>query len=197
MQERNAKCLWGFILALLLGGLPIVPIITLVVCISGIRECLPSTKNKWMGIVGAVLSILSLIVQFIVLAVVVFTVAYGVDKFNETTLNDIVIDTEAEVDSDAEETNESEGNPEIVTEEVSEEMTESEGNPEIVTEEVSEEMTEVEQADGEETTEEAADLLLTEEPTNTKRSGETLPEVGEYEAYDYWGGYRGETDNGY
>ena len=179
MQERNAKCLWGFILALLLGGLPIVPIITLVVCISGIRECLPSTKNKWMGIVGAVLSILSLIVQFIVLAVVVFTVAYGVDKFNETTLNDIVIDTEAEVDSDAEETNESEGNPEIVTEEVSEEMTE------------------VEQADGEETTEEAADLLLTEEPTNTKRSGETLPEVGEYEAYDYWGGYRGETDNGY
>ena len=136
-------------------------------------------------------------VKFIVLAVVVFTVAYGVDKFNETTLNDIVIDTEAEVDSDAEETNESEGNPEIVTEEVSEEMTESEGNPEIVTEEVSEEMTEVEQADGEETTEEAADLLLTEEPTNTKRSGETLPEVGEYEAYDYWGGYRGETDNGY
>lgn len=170
MRKGNTKCLVGFLLALLLGSIPLVPIIALVISIKGRKECLPTTKNRWMGVAGIVLSIIEIIVH--VLAIVVFVVVLvninhtmSIEE-NSSVKPDAVYDTQ-------------ESNPEMVTEEETEEVTE-----------------EVVEDESEKTTQDVAVLFADDQP-NTKRSTETLPEIGEYEVYGYWGGYRGETYNGY
>ena len=146
----------------------ILSLIALITSIKGIKECLPSTKNKWQGVVGIIISLISLVVS------AVFILNVALPMVQKVKVN-ITPPPAQEQSTEQVDTVRSTASADKTDTSATE--TPDASQQKILTGE-----------------DEFGDLDAVED---TKEANDTLPEIGEYEAYRYWGAFRRGTVNGY
>lgn len=189
-KHFNKLCIISLV-SCLLGAIPLITIATLLLSVRAFKRVLPSERGKVLAGISIGVNILYLVIQVVVLMIYIFSNPFGEHQVEQPT--EILTET---VTADVED---GELTPEVISEVVAEEMTDIavEESSEVVTVDTIHDMPNKDAASNSDSQAESSGSEMQVPNYEEKKPDAAIPEIGEYETFAFWGGYREDTYNGY